>query len=106
MSSGPYARIEYLTYLTSVFFFSQKVAASQRGLSETGVLSVKLACMQILYVAVMIDGVEWSGVKFFQLSAQWQTHVKYFPVLIFGSSGSAQATVLASEGGPPTPMTG
>ena len=62
--------------------------------------------MWTLYVAVMIDGVEWSGVKFFQLSAQWQTHVKYFPVLIFGSSGGAQVTVSASEGGPPTPMTG
>lgn len=29
---------------------------------------------------VHIDGSEWSGVKFFQLSSQWQTHIKYFPV--------------------------
>ncbi|CAG0902129.1 unnamed protein product [Darwinula stevensoni] len=29
---------------------------------------------------VTIDGVEWSGVKFFQLSAQWQTHVRHFPI--------------------------
>ncbi|CAK1549532.1 unnamed protein product [Leptosia nina] len=29
---------------------------------------------------VYIDGTEWNGVKFFQLSTQWQTHVKSFPV--------------------------
>jgi len=57
-------------------------------------------------VAVMIDGVEWSGVKFFQLSAQWQTHVKHFPVLIFGSSGSTPAAAAASEGVLSAPMTG
>ena len=26
---------------------------------------------------VAIDGYEWPGVKFFQLSGQWQTHIKY-----------------------------
>ncbi|XP_012262160.2 phosphofurin acidic cluster sorting protein 2 isoform X3 [Athalia rosae] len=29
---------------------------------------------------VSIDGTEWYGVKFFQLSAQWQTHIKTFPI--------------------------
>uniref|UniRef100_A0A8C7YYE9 Phosphofurin acidic cluster sorting protein 2-like n=1 Tax=Oryzias sinensis TaxID=183150 RepID=A0A8C7YYE9_9TELE len=29
---------------------------------------------------VTIDGVEWNDVKFFQLAAQWPTHVKHFPV--------------------------
>ncbi|XP_073776479.1 phosphofurin acidic cluster sorting protein 1 isoform X6 [Danio rerio] len=29
---------------------------------------------------VCIDGVEWNDVKFFQLAAQWPTHVKHFPV--------------------------
>ncbi|KAF7252681.1 Phosphofurin acidic cluster sorting protein 2, partial [Varanus komodoensis] len=33
---------------------------------------------------VCIDGVEWNDVKFFQLAAQWPTHVKHFPVGIFG----------------------
>ncbi|KAA8584018.1 hypothetical protein FQN60_015226, partial [Etheostoma spectabile] len=28
---------------------------------------------------VTIDGVEWNDVKFFQLAAQWPTHVKHFP---------------------------
>ncbi|GFT40696.1 phosphofurin acidic cluster sorting protein 1 [Nephila pilipes] len=32
---------------------------------------------------VTIDGVEWSGVKFFQLTSQWQTHIKYFPVSLY-----------------------
>jgi len=32
---------------------------------------------------VFIDGLEWQGVKFFQLSSQWQTHIKYFPVATF-----------------------
>ncbi|XP_055907477.1 phosphofurin acidic cluster sorting protein 2 isoform X2 [Eupeodes corollae] len=33
---------------------------------------------------VYIDGTEWTGVKFFQLSSQWQTHVKNFPVALIG----------------------
>lgn len=33
---------------------------------------------------VYIDGTEWTGVKFFQLSSQWQTHVKNFPVALNG----------------------
>ncbi|GAB1601472.1 phosphofurin acidic cluster sorting protein 2 isoform X15 [Argonauta hians] len=32
---------------------------------------------------VAVDGVDWTGVKFFQLSSQWQTHIKNFPVVIF-----------------------
>uniref|UniRef100_A0A8C1LNV5 Phosphofurin acidic cluster sorting protein 1-like n=1 Tax=Cyprinus carpio TaxID=7962 RepID=A0A8C1LNV5_CYPCA len=35
---------------------------------------------------VCIDGVEWNEVKFFQLAAQWPTHVKHFPVGVFGCS--------------------
>eukprot|EP00092_Neocalanus_flemingeri_P012906 GFUD01013905.1.p1 GENE.GFUD01013905.1~~GFUD01013905.1.p1 ORF type:complete len:920 (+),score=246.81 GFUD01013905.1:471-3230(+) len=31
---------------------------------------------------VAIDGYEWAGVKFFQLSSQWQTHIKYLPVAV------------------------
>uniref|UniRef100_A0A8B9JTX9 Si:ch211-126j24.1 n=1 Tax=Astyanax mexicanus TaxID=7994 RepID=A0A8B9JTX9_ASTMX len=37
-----------------------------------------------LWCLVSIDGVEWHDVKFFQLAAQWPTHVKHFPVGIFG----------------------
>jgi hypothetical protein len=32
---------------------------------------------------VHIDGLEWWGVKFFQLSSHWQTHIKHFPVAVF-----------------------
>ncbi|XP_052007171.1 phosphofurin acidic cluster sorting protein 1 [Xyrauchen texanus] len=35
---------------------------------------------------VSIDGVEWNDVKFFQLAAQWPTHVKHFPIGVFGYS--------------------
>lgn len=38
--------------------------------------------------AVLIDGVEWNDVKFFQLAAQWSSHVKHLPVCIFGHSKS------------------
>ncbi|KAF3837218.1 hypothetical protein F7725_004682 [Dissostichus mawsoni] len=38
------------------------------------------------FPAVAIDGVEWNDVKFFQLAAQWPTHVKYFPVGLYGYS--------------------
>ncbi|CAL1533732.1 unnamed protein product [Lymnaea stagnalis] len=40
---------------------------------------------QNVKLRVLVDGVEWSGVKFFQLSSQWQTHVKNFPVAVFSS---------------------
>ncbi|XP_023691798.1 phosphofurin acidic cluster sorting protein 2 isoform X3 [Paramormyrops kingsleyae] len=35
---------------------------------------------------VLIDGMEWNDVKFFQLAAQWSSHVKHFPIGIFGHS--------------------
>lgn len=38
----------------------------------------------ILFFSVYIDGTEWTGVKFFQLSSQWQTHVKNFPIALIG----------------------
>jgi len=31
---------------------------------------------------VYIDGQDWSGVKFFQLSSHWQTHIKHFPIAV------------------------
>ncbi|KHJ43418.1 hypothetical protein D918_06327 [Trichuris suis] len=34
-------------------------------------------------INLRIDGVEWKNVKFFQISALWQTHVKFFPVGVF-----------------------
>lgn len=41
-----------------------------------------------LVPTVLIDGVEWNDVKFFQLAAQWSSHVKHFPICIFGHSKS------------------
>ncbi|KAB0804229.1 hypothetical protein PPYR_01199 [Photinus pyralis] len=34
---------------------------------------------------VFIDGAEWSGVKFFQLSSTWQTHIKHLTVALVGA---------------------
>ncbi|CAF87790.1 unnamed protein product, partial [Tetraodon nigroviridis] len=48
-------------------------------------LCVRLLVIFFLFLSsVTIDGVEWNDVKFFQLAAQWPTHVKHFPVGIFG----------------------
>ncbi|XP_074132363.1 phosphofurin acidic cluster sorting protein 1 [Sminthopsis crassicaudata] len=44
------------------------------------------AKQQQTMLRVSIDGVEWSDIKFFQLAAQWPTHVKHFPVGLFSSS--------------------
>ncbi|EZA59466.1 hypothetical protein DMN91_010747 [Ooceraea biroi] len=41
---------------------------------------------------VSIDGTEWYGVKFFQLSAQWQTHIKTFPIALLDYNPQQQAT--------------
>ncbi|XP_006105914.1 phosphofurin acidic cluster sorting protein 2-like [Myotis lucifugus] len=37
---------------------------------------------------VLIDGVEWNDVTFFQLAAQWSSHVKHLPVCIFEHNNS------------------
>ncbi|KAG1959162.1 phosphofurin acidic cluster sorting protein 1-like isoform X3 [Pimephales promelas] len=47
------------------------------------------AKQQQTILKVTIDGGEWSDVKFFQLAAQWPTHVKYLPVGLFGYSKPA-----------------
>lgn len=44
------------------------------------------AKQQPTILKVTIDGGEWNDVKFFQLAAQWPTHVKYLPVGLFGYS--------------------
>ncbi|XP_051567587.1 phosphofurin acidic cluster sorting protein 1-like isoform X2 [Myxocyprinus asiaticus] len=44
------------------------------------------AKQQQTILKVTIDGGEWNDVKFFQLAAQWPTHVKYLPVGLFGYS--------------------
>jgi hypothetical protein len=35
------------------------------------------------FILVNIDGQEWDNVKFFQISSQWHTHIKYFPFALF-----------------------
>ncbi|XP_063801239.1 phosphofurin acidic cluster sorting protein 1 isoform X2 [Pseudophryne corroboree] len=45
------------------------------------------ARQQQTMLRVTVDGRLFSDVKFFQVASQWPTHVKYFPVGIFSSSG-------------------
>ncbi|XP_051755144.1 phosphofurin acidic cluster sorting protein 1-like isoform X1 [Ctenopharyngodon idella] len=47
------------------------------------------AKQQQTILKVTIDGGEWNDVKFFQLAAQWPTHVKYLPVGLFSYSKPA-----------------
>ncbi|XP_072776245.1 phosphofurin acidic cluster sorting protein 1 isoform X2 [Taeniopygia guttata] len=35
-------------------------------------------------LSVTVDGTQWDDIKFFQLAAQWPSHVKHFPVGLFG----------------------
>lgn len=41
------------------------------------------------HILVYIDGTEWTGVKFFQLSSQWQTHVRNFPIALIGTTSGS-----------------
>ncbi|KFD64965.1 hypothetical protein M514_11548, partial [Trichuris suis] len=50
---------------------------------EDKILLLLLPFFKVLFCSVRIDGVEWKNVKFFQISALWQTHVKFFPVGVF-----------------------
>jgi len=38
---------------------------------------------QNVELKVNVDGQEWDNVKFFQISSQWHTHIKYFPLALF-----------------------
>ncbi|VDN03407.1 unnamed protein product [Thelazia callipaeda] len=40
----------------------------------------RLICSGKHPLTVLIDGYTWSEIRFFQISAHWQTHVKYFPI--------------------------
>ncbi|KAF3850380.1 hypothetical protein F7725_012152 [Dissostichus mawsoni] len=43
----------------------------------------RLICTSKHQHTLRVDGVEWRDVRFFQLAAQWPTHVKHFPVGVF-----------------------
>ncbi|XP_068116595.1 phosphofurin acidic cluster sorting protein 1-like isoform X2 [Hyperolius riggenbachi] len=45
------------------------------------------ARQQQIMLRVTVDGRLFGDVKFFQVASQWPTHVKYFPVGIFNSTG-------------------
>jgi hypothetical protein len=43
---------------------------------------MKILSNKVLFL-VNVDGQEWDNVKFFQISSQWHTHIKYFPLALF-----------------------
>ncbi|CAH8448601.1 unnamed protein product [Schistosoma turkestanicum] len=43
---------------------------------------------------VWIDGVEWTDLKFFQITPVWRTHVKYFPVVLLSTYQVDTATLV------------
>uniref|UniRef100_A0A3Q2PIS4 Phosphofurin acidic cluster sorting protein 1/2 C-terminal domain-containing protein n=1 Tax=Fundulus heteroclitus TaxID=8078 RepID=A0A3Q2PIS4_FUNHE len=72
-----------------VIFLSKKARekeAESRSQVIEGISRLICASKHQNTLRVSVDGVDWSDVKFFQLSAQWPTHVKHFPVRIFGYS--------------------
>lgn len=59
----------------------------------------KFPYLNLQYLStVVIDGVEWNNVKFFQLSSQWQTHIRHLPVALFTESVLWTWTELELEG--------
>ncbi|KAE8741041.1 hypothetical protein FOCC_FOCC013453 [Frankliniella occidentalis] len=69
----------------------EKERESETGKSQSVDGVSRLICSPKIHnipLRVSIDGTEWSGVKFFQLSAQWPTHIKHFPVTLLGSASS------------------
>ncbi|XP_066534628.1 phosphofurin acidic cluster sorting protein 1 isoform X2 [Hoplias malabaricus] len=73
-----------------VIFLSKKLKEKELDSKSQVIDGIsRLICtakQQHTMLRVSIDGVEWNDVKFFQLAAQWPTHVKYFPVGVFGYS--------------------
>lgn len=62
--------------------------SSSKNFSLTWFADFSIVCF--LFPTVNIDGNEWTGVKFFQLSSQWQTHIRNFPITLF--SGPQDST--------------
>jgi hypothetical protein len=56
----------------------------------------KILSNKILFL-VNVDGQEWDNVKFFQISSQWHTHIKYFPLALFYSSRMSSCNRLLFE---------
>uniref|UniRef100_A0A3Q2YTH1 Phosphofurin acidic cluster sorting protein 2-like n=1 Tax=Hippocampus comes TaxID=109280 RepID=A0A3Q2YTH1_HIPCM len=82
-------QVSRLRRTRKVFIFLSKKPKEKELDSKSQVIDgiSRLICTakhQHTMLRVTIDGVEWNDVKFFQLAAQWPTHVKHFPVGIFG----------------------
>ncbi|XP_071833393.1 phosphofurin acidic cluster sorting protein 2-like isoform X3 [Apostichopus japonicus] len=78
---------------TSVMKIGKKSRDLESGLKSQVIDGIhRLVCTsrsQDYSLTVNVDGHEMTQVKFFQLSAQWQTHIKQFPIAVFGSMDPA-----------------
>ncbi|XP_071275716.1 phosphofurin acidic cluster sorting protein 1-like [Agelaius tricolor] len=67
---------------------ARPVQAAPRARQEPGVEGItRLICAPRpppALLSVTVDGTQWDDIKFFQLAAQWPSHVKHFPVGLFG----------------------
>lgn len=53
-------------------------------------VSVKFLAL-LIFSAVVIDGVEYPGIKFVSVLPQWATHVKNFPIQVLSADGEGSA---------------
>ncbi|VDP49670.1 unnamed protein product [Soboliphyme baturini] len=63
----------------------ERIESEQKNQCIDGISRLICSTKQHTTLKLYIDGVEWNNVKFFQVSSQWQTHVKHFPVALFRS---------------------
>ncbi|KAF5395733.1 hypothetical protein PHET_11638 [Paragonimus heterotremus] len=54
--------------------------SASKNIGSTAGVGLSLASSTNQMMRVSIDGVEWNGLKFFQISSTWRTHIKSFPI--------------------------
>ncbi|KAF7232983.1 hypothetical protein EG68_10327 [Paragonimus skrjabini miyazakii] len=54
--------------------------SASKNIGSTAGVGLSLAGSTNQMMRVSIDGVEWNGLKFFQISSTWRTHIKSFPI--------------------------
>ncbi|CAF0850023.1 unnamed protein product [Didymodactylos carnosus] len=90
-NEGKMAGLLTMTFITrekkqKIMKFSKKQKEPQKVEPQSINGINRLVCTsksQNVELTVNVDGLEWNNVKFFQISSQWHTHIKYFPLAIF-----------------------
>jgi len=69
--------------LTSRFGKEKKEESGSSSMPVTSSRVNRIMCSSAddsVVFKVVIDGIEWAGVKFVSISSQWQSHIKSFPI--------------------------